>query len=1134
MAKVKVPLYGNPNRAALIDTDATAGATIGVDLRLPDGSVATVAALAALLGASSSSSSSSFSDAVIWQRVLQKPGNITQVEALSSAGLVTRLADGSWTTRSIATADAGRITVTDGGGATGNPTLDLATITPGNTGSLIAITVDSYGRVTGSRAVTDADIPNLPASKITSGTFNDARIAESNVTQHTGAINHDALFNYVADEHIDHSSVEIQAGTGLTGGGDLTESRELALDSSVLSVLSLAASAVQPEDLAAITFLTADDETASLAGALQLVAGSNITLDDSTPGQLVISASGGGGSDLPADPDEDSVLTWNDTSDEAEWTPLTTFALLAKHDQVFSGRQRFTADANAANGGAVNIIAQSPTVTWQETDQGTDGKNWAWQAAGGIFRVIIAADSTPGSVARVPFQIARGTGTGEVSLIRADATEIELNGSSILDFNGPAVFSQALTFDTTNPLVVGATAITRDGTGSSASVVLNIDALADDGQTAYVRINRSTNTSAQSGLLVLRGDNSTDVVARILSAGSGTFQGAFFLREGAAAFSSSAAYGQIWVKNDTPNTLWFTDDAGNDAQVLTTLSANVALKDGVNLFTGGTGFGTNAPIQISNAAPSIRFHENDAAANNQAWTVGVQSGVWGVRLTADSAASTLATPFNIARTDDVATEIELNATTLDFNGDVDISGSLVVGGASVFTSTGVGSSAGLTVTGGVPVIRFVDTNAGTNNGIWEMLIGTGGVFTLRTRTDADGAGADAISISRTGTTVDDVTISSTTLTTPSVRITSTTDASLASTGHGLQIGADSGTNLIFDTNEMICRDNGAAATVYINNDGGDVSLGGANSTVLITGAGAGISFGSRTGTPLVNWYSTTYYTQVDSNSLNMRSANFFRIFCGQTPSGGTGEITTAAMEINDSIVRFHTGSAVLYSPSASTEAVFRIGAGAASNGNVRQGLDITHRAQTGGNTSIDSLVTNASIRMWWHEGSQDIAAGEGAAIDFGHQLAGDSDPVFNVRIVSRKTSTADTNRAHSLRFYVSDGNSTDALLACEMVSTLGVTSPIDFVVTSDRRLKSEIRPIDNALDRLARLGSYTFQKAGVGHRQAGFIAQEVAEVLEEAVFELGEDGYLHISPLGVIALIAAAVNELREEIRGAA
>lgn len=38
---------------------------------------------------------------------------------------------------------------------------------------------------------------------VTSGTFADARIAQSNVTQHQAAINHDALSNFVANEHID-------------------------------------------------------------------------------------------------------------------------------------------------------------------------------------------------------------------------------------------------------------------------------------------------------------------------------------------------------------------------------------------------------------------------------------------------------------------------------------------------------------------------------------------------------------------------------------------------------------------------------------------------------------------------------------------------------------------------------------------------------------------------------------------------------------------------------------------------------------------------------------------------------------------------------------------------------------------
>ena len=35
---------------------------------------------------------------------------------------------------------------------------------------------------------------------------------------------------YVANENIDHSGVSITAGTGLTGGGDITSTRTLAID----------------------------------------------------------------------------------------------------------------------------------------------------------------------------------------------------------------------------------------------------------------------------------------------------------------------------------------------------------------------------------------------------------------------------------------------------------------------------------------------------------------------------------------------------------------------------------------------------------------------------------------------------------------------------------------------------------------------------------------------------------------------------------------------------------------------------------------------------------------------------------------------------------------------------------------
>lgn len=45
------------------------------------------------------------------------------------------------------------------------------------------------------------------------------------LTDRQGQIDHDALLNFVADKHIAHTSVVFTAGTGLTGGGDITASR---------------------------------------------------------------------------------------------------------------------------------------------------------------------------------------------------------------------------------------------------------------------------------------------------------------------------------------------------------------------------------------------------------------------------------------------------------------------------------------------------------------------------------------------------------------------------------------------------------------------------------------------------------------------------------------------------------------------------------------------------------------------------------------------------------------------------------------------------------------------------------------------------------------------------------------------
>ncbi len=49
----------------------------------------------------------------------------------------------------------------------------------------------------------------------------------NDVAVDASAVDHDALSNFVGNEHIDHSAVTVTAGTGLTGGGDITATRTL-------------------------------------------------------------------------------------------------------------------------------------------------------------------------------------------------------------------------------------------------------------------------------------------------------------------------------------------------------------------------------------------------------------------------------------------------------------------------------------------------------------------------------------------------------------------------------------------------------------------------------------------------------------------------------------------------------------------------------------------------------------------------------------------------------------------------------------------------------------------------------------------------------------------------------------------
>ena len=75
-------------------------------------------------------------------------------------------------------------------------------------------------------AITIAGQSTSLGGSITAATIGNAIGAFSGSSQ----VDHDATTNFVANEHIDHSSVSISAGDGLSGGGDITTTRTLSID----------------------------------------------------------------------------------------------------------------------------------------------------------------------------------------------------------------------------------------------------------------------------------------------------------------------------------------------------------------------------------------------------------------------------------------------------------------------------------------------------------------------------------------------------------------------------------------------------------------------------------------------------------------------------------------------------------------------------------------------------------------------------------------------------------------------------------------------------------------------------------------------------------------------------------------
>ena len=142
----------------------------------------------------------------------------------------------------------------------------------------------------------------------------------------------------------------------------------------------------------------------------------------------------------------------------------------------------------------------------------------------------------------------------------------------------------------------------------------------------------------------------------------------------------------------------------------------------------------------------------------------------------------------------------------------------------------------------------------------------------------------------------------------------------------------------------------------------------------------------------------------------------------------------------------------------------------------------------------------------------------------------------NVQVAVTDDQTIDTSSGNlvldSATNRVKINAATDITGDTVITGILSVTDDITAFYSSDARLKDDITPIEDPLNKVQSLSGNTYtwnEKSNKEGEDVGVIAQEVQEVLPEAVTVRG-DGYLAVDYHKIIPLLVEAVKELTEKV----
>jgi hypothetical protein len=182
--------------------------------------------------------------------------------------------------------------------------------------------------------------------------------------------------------------------------------------------------------------------------------------------------------------------------------------------------------------------------------------------------------------------------------------------------------------------------------------------------------------------------------------------------------------------------------------------------------------------------------------------------------------------------------------------------------------------------------------------------------------------------------------------------------------------------------------------------------------------------------------------------------------------------------------------------------------------------------------SVDATTTNTASKVVARDGSGNFSAGTITA-NLSGNVTGTTGSfsgavnIDNYRLVRYDGLCTITNpvNTNGVRFVNQAFNA--QIFSCDNAGN--VTAASNITAYSDERLKSNIKTIENALDKTCQLRGVTFEKDGVDG--IGVIAQEIQKVLPEVVMENNDENKtLSVAYGNIVGVLIEAIKELKAEV----